>query len=441
MSRFLASVAVAMMFCSAVSFAEGAQRGRGGAKPGGGRSAGEGEAERERSEGAGRESSRKSPEGVGAKSGENKSPGGAWSERTHSGPTSNAQHGGEGEHSAAGGAAAGSAASKNKSGQPSGAQAAAAGAAAANKNGTSATGKQGAAAGAAAANRNSPTATGAKVQPLVPPWQIKTTRPQRATQGAAAGAAAANRNSPEFSGAGRRSGSRRRKPQLARRERRRRIRGRQRLGQHRRLLWRRMVRCASCAWAPTGWGAGAVWAPTSWNTFAGMYGYGNAAPLSYNYGSNVMYQDGNVLVAGSSVGTAAAFSQQAADLAALGSQADVSPTEKWLPLGVFAMVRNEQQHPQLIVQLAVNEQGILRGNYTDEVTDHTAPIHGAVDKETQRAAWTVGDNKSTVMEAGLNNLTQSEAPALIHKNGKTDHWILVRLEQPPAGAVETESGR
>ena len=34
------------------------------------------------------------------------------------------------------------------------------------------------------------------------------------------------------------------------------------------------------------------------------------------------------------------------------------------------------------------------------------------------------------MEAGLSDLTDSEAPALIHKNGRTDHWILVRLEQP-----------
>ena len=65
------------------------------------------------------------------------------------------------------------------------------------------------------------------------------------------------------------------------------------------------------------------------------------------------------------------------------------------------MVRNEHQHPQLIVQLAINEKGILRGNYTDEITDNTLPIHGAVDKETQRAAWTVGGNKQTVLEAAL----------------------------------------
>ena len=184
------------------------------------------------------------------------------------------------------------------------------------------------------------------------------------------------------------------------------------------------------AWAPAGWAAGAAWAPASWSAVSGLAGYGNAKPLSYNYGSNVNYANGNVMVAGQNVGTAEQYSQQAAALAAQGAQAEAPASGNWLPLGVFAMVRNEQQHPQLIVQLAMNDQGTLRGNYTDEVTDHTQPIQGAVDKETQRAAWTVGGNSGTVMEAGLSNLTEKEAPALIHKNGKTDHWILVRLEQP-----------
>jgi hypothetical protein len=72
----------------------------------------------------------------------------------------------------------------------------------------------------------------------------------------------------------------------------------------------------------------------------------------------------------------------------------------------------------------------LRGNYTDETTDHTLPIQGGVDPKTQRAAWTVGDNTAAVMEAGMSNLTQGEAPALLHKNGKTERWVLVRLPQP-----------
>ena len=42
------------------------------------------------------------------------------------------------------------------------------------------------------------------------------------------------------------------------------------------------------------------------------------------------------------------------------------------------------------------------------------------------------------MEAGLNDLTKNETPALIHKNGQTDHWLLVRLQQqsPEAGVSQ-----
>ena len=176
---------------------------------------------------------------------------------------------------------------------------------------------------------------------------------------------------------------------------------------------------------------------STWGVIASHCGYGSIAPISYDYGVNVTSAGGNVLVNGQNVGTTEEFSQQAADLAETGSEADTSNSE-WLPLGVFAMVRNEHQHPQLIVQMAINNQGILRGNFTDETKDQTLPIHGAVDQQSQRAAWTVGDHKQTVMEAGLNDLTESEAPALIHKNGKTDHWILVRLNQPQPDGNDAE---
>ncbi len=183
-------------------------------------------------------------------------------------------------------------------------------------------------------------------------------------------------------------------------------------------------------WVPSGWIAGAAWHPTPWGAIAEFCGYGNAAPISYNYGVNVTAQNGNVFVDGQNVGSTGDFSLQAAKIAQAGAAAEASPTDQWQPLGVYAMVRDEQQHPQLIVQLAINPQGILRGNYIDELTESTLPIRGAVDKATKRAAWMVGSNKQTVMEAGLSDLTDPETPALIHKNGKTDHWILVHLDQP-----------
>ena len=231
---------------------------------------------------------------------------------------------------------------------------------------------------------------------------------------AAIGAAAANRNQPAMTGAeGAAAGTAAVRNSFDHPE----LYGQQWHGDH------------PGAWNANGWVAGAAWRSTGWGAVAGLCGYANA-PVAYNYGGNVTCLNGNVQVDGQDVGTAEEFSQQAADLAQTGGEAETPSTDEWLPLGVFALVRNEQQHPHLILQLAINKQGTLRGNYTDEVTDHTQPIQGAVDKSTQRAAWTVGDNTSSVMEAGLSNLTQDEAPALLHKNGKTERWLLVRLKQP-----------
>ena len=108
-----------------------------------------------------------------------------------------------------------------------------------------------------------------------------------------------------------------------------------------------------------------------------------------------------------------------------------------MPLGVFALVQNDQSEPHYVIQLAVNKAGTLGGNYSDLVSGTTLPIRGGVDAKTQRVAWTVGNNKNTVGEAGLYNLTQDEAPALIHvgKN-KTQQWLLVRLKQPDQAGGE-----
>jgi hypothetical protein len=409
--------AIAVTLCLSVSTAS-AQRGKGGGRNEGGKAGGRSEPKHEQQG--------KSPAAHG-----HSAPGGNWSEPTHqSGRGANqsgghagaaagaAKHNSSPQASGAQGAAAGAAAAKRNSPQASGAQGAAAGAAAANRNAPKATGAQGAAAGAAAANRNQPQVSGAA--------------------GAAAGAAAANRNQPELSGAAGAAvgaaAANRNQPQVS--------------GAAGAAVGAAAVRSSynnphlydeqwygahAGVWTAGGLTAAAVWAPTTWNDVSSYCGAA-ATPIAYNYGNNVTCQDGNVSVDGQNVGTAAEYSQQAADLATAGAAAEDSSTDEWLPLGVFAMVRNEQQHPQLILQMAINKQGILRGNYTDELTEHTQPIQGSVDPKTQRAAWTVGDNKTSIMEAGLSNLAQGEAPALIHKKGKTDHWLLVRLDQPAQDA-------
>jgi len=161
--------------------------------------------------------------------------------------------------------------------------------------------------------------------------------------------------------------------------------------------------------------------------------YYGASPVYYDYGNNVTYQDNNVYVNGQDVGTSQQYYDQAATLATTGTQAAAPADGDWLPLGVFALCKTGETSSDLTMQLAVNPAGIVRGNYTDAATNTTQQIHGSVDKKTQRVAFTVGDNKTNVIETGLYNLTKAESPALIHfGKDKTEQWLLVRLKQPDA---------
>ena len=65
------------------------------------------------------------------------------------------------------------------------------------------------------------------------------------------------------------------------------------------------------------------------------------------------------------------------------------------------------------------------------------PIYGALDRNTQKVAFYAGDKKDTVVEVGIQNLTQEQAPILIHfPDGRAQQYLLVRLppkEEMPAG--------
>ena len=93
--------------------------------------------------------------------------------------------------------------------------------------------------------------------------------------------------------------------------------------------------------------------------------------------------------------------------------------------------QGEQVNGNDLFQLAVNKQGVIRGTYYNVLNDTTLPVYGSVDKKTQRAAWTVGDRKDTIYEAGFANLTKPETTMLVHMGkDRTQQWTLTRLEQP-----------
>jgi len=189
------------------------------------------------------------------------------------------------------------------------------------------------------------------------------------------------------------------------------------------------------AWFPAaydaaGW-ATAAWTAATWPTVDSWFGW-NAAPVYYDYGDNVTYYNNATVYYGSQpVATAADYYQQAADLTSSTVNADTGKDTPWLPLGVFGIVQGDQKQASATFQLAVNKQGVIRGNYVTEVSDTPLPVEGAVDKKAQRAAWTVGKYTNTVFDTGLYNLTKSEAPLLVHfGKDRTEQWLMVRLKQP-----------
>ena len=187
------------------------------------------------------------------------------------------------------------------------------------------------------------------------------------------------------------------------------------------------------AWRAAGWTAAVFWTGATWGRLSAYCGY-PSAPVVYDYGVTIVYEDNRVYYNGDPVATAEQYTEQAAAIADQGQQAQPSDKDEWISLGVFGMVKGEETEANQIFQLAINKAGVLRGNYYDALSDSTLPVVGAVDKRTQRAAWTVGDRKEIVYETGVGNLTEAETTMLVHfGKDRTQQWTLIRLEQPNEG--------
>jgi hypothetical protein len=173
------------------------------------------------------------------------------------------------------------------------------------------------------------------------------------------------------------------------------------------------------------------WRPATWAAVSGWVAWSWAQPVSYDYGGNVYYQDNSVYYGDTEVCTAGAYAEQAQTLAASAPEDVTSDAVEWLSLGVFALLKEDQEDPTMFLQLAVSKEGIIGGTYQNTVTDSALAVEGMVDKESQRAAWTIGDNRNTVLETAIVNLTKDETPVLIHfGTEQTQQWLLVRLEEP-----------
>ena len=183
------------------------------------------------------------------------------------------------------------------------------------------------------------------------------------------------------------------------------------------------------AWWPGKWAvAGTAWAAATWAT-AGSYCGCEGEGTYYDYEDNVAYEDGSVYYEGEAVATAEQYYEQAAEIAEAGSE---TQDEDWMPLGVFALIKEAgQTQTDKVLQLALNRDGAIRGNLQDMLTDEVKPLVGSVNKESQRVAIKMEGNDSIVLEAGLYNLTNDEVPALVHFDAERQQAVtLIRLKNP-----------
>lgn len=186
--------------------------------------------------------------------------------------------------------------------------------------------------------------------------------------------------------------------------------------------------------------AGRWWRTPAWGALAAWGAWGWGEPIPYNYGDNVYYDGGTVYDDGEAVASSEEYAQQAENIATNIPQADADQVE-WMPLGVFALSMDEAQGPEptIFIQLAVSREGIVAGTYINTAKDGKQSLEGSVDLKSQRAAWTVVDQKWPVFETGIYNLTQDTAPILVHfADGQTQQRLLVRVNMP-AGEDDAKS--
>lgn len=210
------------------------------------------------------------------------------------------------------------------------------------------------------------------------------------------------------------------------------------------------------AWGCAGWSEATAWTCmglSSLNTFLGMgmmgmamSGGGNSQPST----TNITYQGDTVYNNGQPVGSSQDYYNQAQQLASqsysqgygqgMMDTATGAPSAngggnsaqgQWQPLGVFALAQPGQTSSQMLLQLAINKDGTVRGNYLNQLTNETSQVYGSLDKKNQRVSWTIGQNNQTVFDTTLPDLTKDDSQVLVHYGpSSTQTMALIRLPQP-----------
>jgi hypothetical protein len=114
----------------------------------------------------------------------------------------------------------------------------------------------------------------------------------------------------------------------------------------------------------------------------------------------------------------------------------INPAD-WMTLGSYSLMTGSGDPGTRILQLSVDKQGNIRGNYYDMITNNTNNVIGLIDRNTQQVRWTLDTNRQLTFVAMLDQLTQPQGVVSVKlPGGQVQEWQLVRMENAP---LATES--
>lgn len=179
------------------------------------------------------------------------------------------------------------------------------------------------------------------------------------------------------------------------------------------------------------------WTPYGWGGIAGWLGYTDNYPVYYydDYGYPIQLEQNDIYIFDASQQPPPEESNVYIPvISGVTTPAPATDVQgDWLPLGVFAVGRNNSDINQstMIVQLALSRNGEIAGTYYNSATDTARELVGEVDPTTQEAAWRFSDSlNSPIASTGLYNLSLPQTSIIVRfPNGSQQTWLLLRLHE------------
>jgi len=101
-------------------------------------------------------------------------------------------------------------------------------------------------------------------------------------------------------------------------------------------------------------------------------------------------------------------------------------------LGVFGLIKPGQPAASILVRLTVNREGLVAGESYDLQAGSRQTLLGSVDRKADRVFWTVGADLATVLETGLEGLSQQNSQVVVHHpDGRSETWSMTPVFAPP----------